>query len=121
MLSYIQIMPFTTETAAANGKKGADTTNSSRFCATTKLAELQLAMHSLAMDGELDPAKRTAAANTFVKLEERRRLNLMKANPAPVKSEPKRGKRSGGALRPAVVQVQPEPTVEPGTGPVPAE
>ncbi len=80
-----------------------------RRSTNAELAEIQLAMYALAMDDSLEPAKRTAAANAFVNLEERRRMNLGKANPAPVKSEPKRGKRSGGALRPAVVQVQPEP------------
>jgi hypothetical protein len=53
------------------------------------------------------PAREIAAvAKSYQVLEAQRRMNLGKANPAPVKSEPKR-KRSGGALRPAFVEQQP--------------
>lgn len=102
-------LPKDSTESAANGKKGAETTNRLRFNSNVKLAELQHEMFRLAMDKELDAAKKTAAANTFVKLEERRRLNLGHANPAPVKSEPKRSKRSAARLSPAQVQASTEP------------
>lgn len=81
-----------------------------RFNANPHLAELQHEMFRLAMDKELDAAKKTAAANTFVKLEERRRLNLGKADPATVKTEPKRRRKAstGPASDPT-----PKPSTEP--------
>ncbi len=102
-LSNLQSGSATTEIAVAQGQ----TSGKARYNANPQLAELQHEMFRLAMDKELDPAKKTAAANTFVKLEERRRLNLGKANPAPVKSEPKRRSRQSGPIEPAPKPVEP--------------
>ncbi len=87
-----------------------------------KMREAQVVLHKIITgavkwyDGQevIDiPAREIASCSVALcKVEERIRLNLGKANPAPIKSEPKRGKRSSGALRPAFVeqvQVQPEP------------
>jgi len=93
---------------SADGLKGGILSGQMRFNSTLQIAELQHIMRDLAKDMSIDPAKRTAAANAYVKLEAQRRCNLGKANPAPVKSEPKRGKRSSGAMRPAFVEPQPE-------------
>ena len=79
-----------------------------RMNSNVKLADMQIIAYEMAMDDSLEPHKRINAMKTFAVLEERRRLNLGKANPAPVKSEPKRGKRSSGAMRPAFVEQQPE-------------
>ncbi len=88
--------------------KGHANSERARWSSNTKLAEIQLEMHRIAMDDSLKPQQRTAAANAFVNLEERRRLNLGKANPAPVKSEPKRRSRqasTGPASEPTQASV----------------
>ncbi len=89
---------------------------------TTKIRQaldLQDEMKSIATDASEKALARTAAARVWKEIGlfvlSLRGVGL----PAPVKSEPKRGKRSGGALRPAVVQ-QPEPAIEqPSTEPIP--
>lgn len=106
---------FTTE----EQKKGAKRTNTSRRDYTAELAEMQAVLMKIVTQpcfqydnkGEILPVPAreiAAAARAFQVLEAQRRMNLGKANPAPVKSEPKRRSRSSsGPIEPAPKPVEP--------------
>ncbi len=91
-----------------NAAKGTARSALARLSPNSKLAEMQLIAHEMALDPELKPSQRMFAMRTFAVLEERRRLNLGKANPAPVKSEPRSKQRkasTGPASEPTQASV----------------
>lgn len=96
-----------TESSRATGQANS---RLSRFNATPKIAELQMIAYRMAKSPRSKPHIKIAAMGRFVDLEERRRLNLGRADPATVKTEPKRQRKpsSGPASEPT-----PKPTTDP--------